>query len=175
MWCCKYFKLQLLSILSIRLLSAMFAKEHMQSSLCEEIEASSKAFGRRMVLVLRMLQHLIIPSQEHVCSLLMLLFAGSSAQSRQIHDCRGAGSHSASRFRDTNTCTHTTHPPLSPSLWRTHASQGTQSNHCSKRRRWWPLWIESKPLDKSTLADLSVTTPLSAMSLSAPSCVLIAG
>lgn len=98
----------------------------MQNSLCEEKKASSKAFRRRMVLVLRMLQSLIIPSQEHVCSLLMLLFAGSSAQSRQIHDCRGAGSHSASRFRDTNTCTHTTHPlSLSISVTHTHKRRHT--------------------------------------------------
>lgn len=99
-------------------------------------------FGGRTV-PLRAFQSLIIPSQEHVCSLLMQ-FTGCT-HSQQIHNGRGPGNNSAAQISDSNTCTQKYDPPVP--LWHTHTGKNTQKGD----------FRDLSAHGASALADLSVT------------------
>lgn len=136
------FELKLLHAVCFQgLLSFSHVWKFVQNNPCKTIWVRSTTFGGWTV-PLRACQSLIIPSQEHVCSLLMQ-FTGCT-HSQQIHNCRGPGNNSASQIRDSNTCTQKYTP--CPSVTHTHRQKHTTES----------LFKKETLVTKSALADLSV-------------------
>ncbi len=133
--------------------STMFAKGQMQNSFFKEIKASSKAFRRWMILICECCRVWFCKIMSALslccCSLLAV---------RRVGRYTTAGEQERTEPLNLETRTPALTNAASVPLWRTRASRNTQSNHCSKTRCWWPLWIERERLAKSALADLSVTT-----------------